>query len=81
MDIANALVEFLKNYPIFGSIVFMMGGLRVIFKPLMLVLREYVLYTPNPVDNEVLDKVEASGLYKTCAAVLDFFASIKLPGV
>lgn len=80
MDIANALVEFLKNYPIFGSIVFMMGALRVVFKPLMLVLREYVLYTPNEADNAVLDKVEASGIYKTVAAVLDFFASIKLPG-
>jgi hypothetical protein len=80
MDIANMLVEFLKNYPVFGSIVFCMGALRVIFKPLMVVLREYVLYTPNGADDAVLNAVEASAPYKFFAALLDFFASIKLPG-
>lgn len=78
--IAQFLLGFVKDYPIFSAIVFAMGALRVIFKPIMLVLHEYVLYTPNPADDAALDKVEQSGIYKAFITVLDFFASIKLPG-
>lgn len=79
-SIAQFIIGFLQQYPFFASLVFIMGALRVVFKPLMLVLHEYVLYTPNEADNAALDKVEQSGIYKSFLMVIDFIASIKLPG-
>lgn len=68
----------LKNYPFFAIFIFIVGGLRIIFKPIFAVLRSYVQYTPNPADDVALDKVEASPIYKYVTFVLDYLASIKL---
>lgn len=76
--ILGIIVEFAQKYPFFASFVFVVGILRVINKPLFAAFRAYVSYTPSPKDDVVLDKVEASPIYKGVSFVLDWFASVKV---
>lgn len=74
----QAITGFVAQYPVVGSILIVIGGLRVVFKPIFSVWRAYVEYTVSPSDNLILDKVEASPIYKGVAWLLDFFGSIKI---
>lgn len=74
------LVELVMKYPVAASIVGVVGVMRVVFKPAMSLARAYVGATATQKDDELLNKVEASKIYKGFAYVLDWFASIKLPG-
>lgn len=79
MEALVALVmEFAAKYPAVAVVFFVMGALRSVMKPIFSALRAYVEYTPNPADNLVLDKVEASAVVKTIAWVLDYAASVKI---
>ena len=77
-EIIKFVASFLGNYPIFGSILFVVGGFRVVMKPLFALLNEYVLYTPNEADNAILAKIEASPVMKGVFWVLDYLGSIKI---
>jgi hypothetical protein len=79
MDIALLLGGFVAQYPWLAGILFGIGALRVIFKPVFSVLQAYVAYTPNPADDTVLANVMNSAIYKGIVWLLDFTASIKLP--
>lgn len=72
------ILSLVQKYPLFASVLLIMGSLRAIFKPLLAVARAYVGSTPSKSDDEALNKVEASKLYKTVAFILDYVASIKL---
>jgi hypothetical protein len=61
------------------TFVLVIGSLRILFKPIMLALENYVRQTPRPEDDARLAKFEAGWIYKTIAVLLDFGASIKLP--
>lgn len=54
------------------------GVLRVVNKPLFTLLREYVNVTPDPKDNEILDRVEKSKFYSAFLFALDWLASVKI---
>lgn len=62
-----------------GQLLMIVGGLRVLLKPLMSVVQAYVQYTVSPDDDAMLAKFMDSPVYKGLAYVLDWFASIKLP--
>jgi hypothetical protein len=80
MDFVSLIISFLGQYPVVGSIIFIIGALRVVFKPLFeTVLKAYVEFTPNPEDDKILASIMASPIYVGIAKVLDFVASIKLP--
>lgn len=74
------LVDLVTKYPLAATIVGVIGVLRLVFKPVMSAARSIVEATPSQKDNEFLDKLEASKIYKAVAYVVDWFASIKLPG-
>lgn len=77
-EIIKFVASFFGNYPIFGSILFIIGGMRVVMKPLFALLHEYVIYTPNEADNAILAKIEESPVMKGVLWVLDYFGSIKV---
>lgn len=68
---------FLK-YPILMSIFSAMGIARILFKPLFSFLHAFADATATTKDNEILEKAEASAIYKGVAYVLDYIASIKI---
>lgn len=80
----QALISFIlglaDKYPIAVSIFMVIGILRTIFKPLMAFIHIFVAATPGQKDDEILNKVEASGLYLKFAWFIDYISSIKLPG-
>lgn len=73
------LLTFIQKYPIFSQIIFVIGALRIIFKPLMSIIQNYVDYTPSPKDNEFLKKIMDSFLYQKFVWFIDYIGSIKLP--
>jgi hypothetical protein len=75
--LATLLINLVSQHPILASIVGMLGIARMINKPLFALLRAYVLATPNPADDLVLDRVEASKAKKAVDFALDYAFSIK----
>lgn len=61
------------------QVVFYIGLVRLFMKPLMTFVQEVVNLTPSTKDNELLDAVLDSKIYKGITWVLDYFASLKLP--
>lgn len=76
----DMIIAFITHYPIVGSILMIMGALRVVFKPFFMMIQAYVDYTVDPSDNAFLAKVMSSPVYLFIEKALDFFASVKLPG-
>ena len=61
-------------------VLMIIGGLRIVVKPLMTILKELALYTPSKKDDELIGKAESSMVYKGIVYIVDWFASVKLPG-
>lgn len=78
-ELVAFLIGLASQYPVLATIFMVIGGLRVVMKPIMSVLQAYVDYTPDPADNAKLAAVMESSIYKGIAYVLDLFASVKLP--
>lgn len=78
-SILEILLPLISKYPVVSSILLIVGGLRVVLKPIMVAAKAYVDYTATTSDNEKLAAIESSKLYKTISFVLDYLASIKLP--
>jgi hypothetical protein len=76
MELITQLIE---QFPVVSTILAVIGGLRVIFKPIMTAIEAVVAATPSPKDNLVVEGIKANVLYKGFVWVLDFFASVKLP--
>tara|TARA_R110002167_G_C12491385_1_gene635443 strand:+ start:269 stop:505 length:237 start_codon:yes stop_codon:yes gene_type:complete len=72
------IIGMVEKYPIIMTILSVMGMARLILKPLMTFLHEMVVVTESTKDNEILDKVEASKIYKGLLFVLDYAFSLKL---
>lgn len=73
------LIPFIEKYPVLSSIVFIIGAMRVVFKPIMSAIQAYVEYTPNTNDNEMLKKIMDSYIYQKLVWLIDYVGSIKLP--
>ena len=79
LELAKPLIEALAGgYGVTVQIVAIVGALRLVMKPIMGAARAYVLTTPSPKDDAVLDKVEAHKAYKVAMYLLDYIASIKV---
>ncbi len=78
-DIIALLMQFTDEYPWIATVLFVIGGLRVVFKPIMVLLETYVAYTPSKSDDETLEKAKSSKAYQWLAFALDYLASLKLP--
>jgi hypothetical protein len=74
------LVEMAAKYPVAMAIIVGIGIFRVVFKPIVSLARAIAQVTPGKGDDEFLDQVEASPLYKKVAWIVDYLSSIKLPG-
>jgi len=61
------------------AVITLIGGMRVLFKPLMVFLEAIALYTPSKKDDEIYKNINEGNTYKTIRIILDFLASIKLP--
>jgi len=59
------------------TVLLVIGSLRILFKPVMLVIENAL--KNDPAKSAAIQKFEAGPLYKTIATVLDVGASIKLP--
>jgi hypothetical protein len=75
--LSGFLAPIVAKYPLMMTVVFFMGALRVVMKPLISVLRAYVVFTPNPTDDAVLDSIEQSKWMKGLIFAVDYIASIK----
>jgi hypothetical protein len=69
----------LGKYGWLTTVILVIGTLRLLFKPVMLTLENYVKQTASPNDDERLAKFEAGPVYKVISFALDLGASIKLP--
>lgn len=76
LPLAQSLLE---QHPLPMALLSVIGGLRLIMKPLFSLLQAITQATPSPRDNEMLAKVMDSKIYKGLAFVLDWFGSVKLP--
>ena len=73
------LTDIMLNYPIISEIFLWMGIFRIIFKPLMYYLGEYVKVTTSVEDDKKYSKIINSPIYIILCFLLDLTASIKLP--
>jgi hypothetical protein len=78
IDFISILIQLVDKYPAISSVIFVIGTLRVINKPLFSLARAVVGVTPSKKDDEYLDKVEQSKVYKTVLYLFDWFASVKI---
>ena len=65
------------HYGFLTTVLLVIGSLRILFKPIMLVLENAL--KNDPAKYAELQKFEAGPIYKTLATILDLGASIKLP--
>lgn len=78
LDFLQKLIQGLAgSHPWILSALAVIGIVRVINKPLFSLLRTYVNTTSSAKDNELLDSVEKSAIYKGITYLLDWFFSIK----
>jgi uncharacterized membrane protein YcgQ (UPF0703/DUF1980 family) len=70
----NLIVKF----PVLASILMVVGGLRIVVKPIMALLHNLADYSPSQKDDILIDKVENSKLYKGFLFCIDWLASIKV---
>ncbi len=74
------LVELATKYQVVMTICIIVGIFRLVFKPLVSIIKAVVAYTPTPKDDVVVAQVEQSKAYKAVLWVIDYLLSIKLPG-
>ena len=67
----------LGKYGWLTTVLLAIGSLRILFKPIMLVVENTL--KNDPAKFAAVQKFEAGPIYKTIATVLDVGASIKLP--
>jgi len=70
---------FIKQYPVIGIVVFWIGAVRIVMKPVMAVALAIVQLTNTKSDDEWLAKLKTKKWYKTVCFILDWFLSVKLP--
>lgn len=70
----------LEKFPKIAPVVFVIGLLRLFFKPLTMAYEMYVKFTPGKEDDVKWGKAKQSKAFMLIEKILDFFASIKLPG-
>lgn len=72
-------LDLLLEYPIIKYSTAIMVVLRVIFKPLFLILGKYTELTVTKEDDKKLHKLMDSKAYKMTAFIVDMLGSVKMP--
>lgn len=72
------IIPLLQKYPSFGMTVIILGGLRMLFKPIMSAWEYVVKQTPDKKDDEVYNTVSQSKFLAFIKWLLDYTASIKV---
>lgn len=82
LDLLKPVVEGgAVSYPLLAKVLIFIGGMRVVFKPLVSLLQAIVSITPSQSDDSFVAKVMESKAYKWLSFALDYSSSIKLPQV
>jgi hypothetical protein len=77
-QIALIIVQLAAQYPVIGSVLLIVGTLRLVVKPLFAAAHYYVAQTADPEDDKKLAAIEQSKPVQVLFFVLDWFASVKL---
>ncbi len=72
-------INLLQGNPTVGTVLMIMGGLRLVMKPVNTILQTYVKMTPYDSDDKWLTDMEQSKGYKLLIYLLDWTASVKMP--
>lgn len=76
----DAIIIFLLDKaPWLLQVIVILGGLRLVIKPIMTAIDSYVQSTKSLDDDKALEGFKAGKFYTTLVFVLDYVASIKLP--
>lgn len=79
-DVVSALViPLATKYPWVALVLTVVGGLRLLIKPVMSALKTRAAETIDTADDERLARAEGSWWFRMLAFLLDYTASIKLP--
>lgn len=76
--LTNAILSLVSGYPIVASIIFVIGSLRFIVKPIMKAVDDIVLATPSPDDDSLWAKIKTSTWFKALLWIIDYASSIKI---
>lgn len=72
------LVDIVAKYPTLATVVFVIGALRTVLKPVVALLHSLANSTATPKDNALLAKLESSKALRGILFVIDWAASIKV---
>ena len=72
------LPNLLKDHPSILAALALIGGLRLIFKPVFALAHAVAEAIPGDKDNKFVDSVEQSKAVKAILFVLDWIASVKV---
>lgn len=64
---------------VLSYVAYFMGFFRLVVKPLMELVKNFVKDSDTVKDDELLDSVVGSSVYKWAIWLIDYFTSIKVP--
>lgn len=75
---AATIVDLASKYPIFLTVISVIGLLRLLVKPIFSIAHAVADWSDTPKDDEFLARVESSKILKGILFVLDYVASVKV---
>lgn len=80
-SMTSFLVGVAEGYPWLATVLLIVGGLRVIFKPLMTLIDGFMRDNCTPEEYAKLQNFESGPVYRWINFALDLVGSVKLPVV
>lgn len=80
-SVAGFFVGIAQGYPWLATILLVIGGFRVVFKPLMTLLDAYIKENCSSEEYAKLQTFETGPVFKWLNFAIDLFGSVKLPVV
>jgi hypothetical protein len=71
------IADLAVKYPLFSTVVFLVGILRLVVKPIMAAIQSHVAGTPDTADDERFARVQRSWWLRAILFILDWGASVK----
>jgi hypothetical protein len=75
--ILKFVLDLAAQNPQIAAILIVVGGFRIVMKPLVELAKAIAASTASPHDDKIISDVEASPIYKAILFVLDYAFSIK----
>ncbi len=76
--VIKMLLDFANENQKIAAIVMVIGGFRMILKPLVVGIEAFIKESESKKDDEVLEKVKSNVLYKALTFLVDYAFSIKI---